>query len=138
MNIKPLFLASLSGCIVLFLLGYLFYGIIFHQDFDNEIITARNVFIVPPKFHFLILGNLVGSMFLTYLHFRIQSIHDASSSFVLGFLVFCMMGLYTNLISYGRTDILTFHGIFLDSIILAIMGGVASIFIFFILKWMKN
>ena len=138
MTTKSFILASLTGTIILFLLGYLLYGIVFHQDFDNEIITANPNFLNPPRFQFLFIGNFVGGIFLTYLHLKFKSISNSSFAFVVGFLVFGLMGLYNNLISYGRTDILTFQGIFLDAIILAVMGGAASFFIYYTLKWFQK
>ena len=138
MSIKSILLSSLAGGIVCFLLGFLFYGIIFHQDFDNEIITAQPVLINPPRFLFLFLGNLVGGFFLTYVLRNFTSIDSASKAFVVGFSIFGLMGLYSNLITYARTDIITPQGILIDASILAVMGGASSFLIFYVLKWFKN
>lgn len=127
MNIKNLLVSSVVGSIVYFMLGGLFYGVLF-----------TNIYPPSPEQNmvFIGLGCLTFCLLLSYIFLQWAGITDPMSGLKAGALIGLLYGAGMNLFMYASqtpnyTNMLT------DIILNAVMGGIAGAVIAFVISKLK-
>ncbi len=127
MNTKTLIAAVIGGACS-FLLGWLFYGIIFKDTLAGMAGSAQGVMKADSEMIFwaLLLGNLLIAYLVTY----VFSTWAGITTFAAGAQAGAMMGLLFTLgfdmVTYAVTNMMTLSGALLDVVISVIMWGISS------------
>ena len=119
MNTKSFFLSGIVGAIVYFLLGWLFYDVLFPE------IHGTNV---EPCLLMIFLGCLSMSLLVSLIYNRWASITTFSTGLKAGFVIGLLYTLSMNFFMYSSKELDTNFFILLaiESITLAIVGGVVG------------
>lgn len=116
MNTKNLLLSSIAGSIVYFMLGYLFYGILFTNIYppsDNENLL------------FVYLGCFTFCFMLAYIFLQWAGITDMMSGLKAGALIGLLYGAAMNFFMYS-SQVANYSNMITDIIINAIMGAIVG------------
>jgi len=119
MNTKSFFLSGIVGAIVYFLLGLLFYGVLFPEIHGTD---------VEPCLLMIFLGCLFMSLLVSLIYNRWASITTFSTGLKAGFVIGLFYALSWNFFMYSSKEIDTNFFILLaiDTISLAVVGGVVG------------
>lgn len=119
MNTKSFFLSGIVGAIVYFLLGLLFYGVLFPEIHETN---------VEPCLLMIFLGCLFMSLLVSLIYNRWASITTFSTGLKAGFVIGLLYTLSMNFFMYSSKELDTNFFILLaiESITLAIVGGVVG------------
>lgn len=124
MNSNKFLLGGIVGGVVYFLLGYLFYGLLFKSFFDSNATTPIDM--SKMVWWALIVGNLVFGLLLAYIIGKAK-ISSMGGGAGFGFVAGLLMALSFDLIMYatggGATSL---KAIAADSIITAVMSAVVG------------
>ncbi len=121
MNTKSFFLSGIVGTIVCFLLGFLFYGLLFtdiYPESPNESML------------FIFLGCLFYAFTFALIFNRWAHISTFDSGAKAGFLIGLLWSLSMNFFMYASIDVLASNfaiSIAIDTVSAAIMGGVIAL-----------
>ncbi len=131
MNTKSIIAGVLAG-VALFLLGWLFYGILLADTMAGFAGTAKDAMRAPEEVSmpFLALGNLCVGFLLAYIFSNWANI----STFMGGVKAGAIIGLLGyggfDFMLYGTTNMMVIQGLFLDiavsTVMWAIAGGIAG------------
>jgi len=97
MNSQKFILGGIVGGIVYFLLGYLFYGLLLKNFFDDN---GMAVDMDKMVWWAMIAGNLAGGFLLAYILSRSNAVSAAAGASI-GFVVGLLMSLSFDLMMYG-------------------------------------
>ena len=132
MTIKNRILATLVGFIVLFLLGWLIYGMLLMDFYGNNAGSASGVMRMEDEMIWwaLILGNLFQTYLLVYIFGSWANITTFSDGLKAGAIIGLLMGLAFNLSMYGTSNLMNMTSALVDpivsAVIMAITGGVVG------------
>jgi len=113
---KSNLLATVVATIVMFLLGYLLWGIAAEGLMEGHVIT--NIFKEEPDFVFIILGNLVSAFALSNLYGKwARGHHSAKEGAQFGAWIGLFSGLGTALIQYATANMLDLTGHLIDFVL---------------------
>ena len=118
MNVKNFIVAGLVGGIVNFLLGWLFYGILFKKYFPSG--EQENML-------FIALGCFTFGFFVSYIFVRWAAITTWSTGFKAGAVIGFFTSLYMNFFANAMTDTPDYKKMALDVAILTIVSGLVGI-----------
>lgn len=127
MNVKNLMVGTLVGGIVYWLLGWVFYGMLFKDIYPDE--GQQNIV-------FLFLGCLTFAFLLTYIFIQWASISTPLTGLKAGALIGLLYGLSMNFFIYSTKE-LNLNYMALDTVINAVMAGIAGLVIGLILDKLK-
>ena len=132
MTTKNRLLATLVGFIVLFLLGWLIYGMLLMDFYGNNSGSASGVMRADDEMIWwaLILGNLFQAYLLVYIFGNWANITTFSDGLKAGAIIGLIMGLAFNFTMYGTSNIMnmtsTLVDPFVSAVMMAITGGVVG------------
>ena len=132
MTIKNRLLATLVGFVVLFLLGWLVYGMLLMDFYANNAGSATGVMRTEDEFIWwaLILGNLFQAYLLVYIFGNWANITTFSDGLKAGAIIGLIMGLAFNLSMYGTSNLMNMTSALVDPLVsafnMAITGGVVG------------
>ena len=128
MDAKKRILATLVGFVVLFLLGWLFYGFLLMEFYTTNSGTATGVMREETEMVWwaLILGNLFQAYLLVYIFGKWANITTFSGGLSSGALIGLILGFAFNLSMYGTTNIANLTATLVDPIVSGIMMGVTG------------
>ena len=118
MNVKNFIVAGLVGGIVNFLLGWLFYGILFKKYFPSS--EQENML-------FITLGCFTFGFFISYIFVRWAAITVWSTGFKAGAVIGLFTALYMNLFMNAMTNTPDYKIMALDIVISIIMSGLVGV-----------
>lgn len=126
MNTSKILLGGIAGGIVFFLLGYLFYGVLFMSFFEANSGDLGKLMKETPTWWALILGNLFWGILLAFIFQQWASI----STFVGGLKGGAVIGVLAAL-SFDLTQFATMNGstltaVFVDVLIVTAMTALAG------------
>lgn len=130
MTAKNQILATLVGFIVLFLLGWLIYGMLLMDFYGNNSGSASGVMRAEDEMIWwaLILGNLFQTYLLVYIFGSWANITTFSDGLKAGAIIGLLMGLAFNFTMYGTSNIMNMTSALVDpfvsAVMMAITGGV--------------
>ena len=124
MKTKTFIVSGLVGGIVDWLLGWLFYGFVFANFFNQPEESTKSMV-------FILLGCLTFGLFISYIFNRWAHISTATTGVKSGVIIGLFMGLITNLFRMAMETDMTYERFGIDiviSIILAAaVGGVVGV-----------
>lgn len=127
MNIKNLVAGTVGGGIVYWLLGWVFYGMLFKDIYPNE--GNQNMTL-------LILGCMTFAFLLTYIFSHWANISTPFTGLKAGAIVGLLYGMSMNFFMYSSMEP-NYVNMAMDTVINAFMAGVTGAVIGFILDKMK-
>ena len=133
MTVKSRILATLVGFVVLFLLGWLFYGLLLMDFYESNSGSVENAMRAEEDIVWwaLILGNLVQAYFLVYIFGNWAKIKTFGEGAKAGFIIGLIIGFAFNLTMYGTTNLMNMTSMLVDpfvsAIMMAITGGVIGV-----------
>ncbi len=128
MTTKNQLLATLVGFIVLFLLGWLFYGFLLMDFYTNNTGSASGVMRSDDDMIWwaLLVGNLFQTYFLVFIYSKMSNIDSFMSGLKIGAILGFIWGLAMNLSMYGTTNIMNINSVVVDPFVSAIMIGITG------------
>lgn len=124
MNMKTL-LIGLAGGIVVFLTGFLVYGILMMEYFSSNTPNIPNLTKDPMEIWATGLGNIVWGILLSYI-IAISGIKSGAKGALSGALIFFLFSLGTNIVFYSQYNIFTFQTGIVDALCMAILGATSG------------
>ena len=130
MTTKNRILATLVGFVVLFMLGWLVYGMLLMDFYTSNTGSAIGVMRAEDEMIWwaLILGNLFQAYLLVYIFGNWANITTFSDGLKAGAIIGLIMGLAFNLSMYGTSNLMNMTSALVDPLViafnLAITGGV--------------
>ncbi|MEX0312783.1 MAG: hypothetical protein AB3N18_01295 [Allomuricauda sp.] len=123
---KSNLLATVVATIVMFLLGYLLWGMAAESLMDGHVIT--DIMKDPPDFLFIILGNLVSAFALSNLYGKwARGHHSVKEGAKFGAWISLFAGLGTALIWYATANLFDLTGHLLDFVLALVFFVVTGI-----------
>lgn len=113
MNVKNFLIAGIVGGLVDFLLGFLFYGIIFKDIYPET---------PEMKLEFIFLGCITFGLLMSYLFIKWAGIKNPVTGFTAGASIGFLYGLSTNFFMYSNRPLVT-QNFIIDVVISIIIGA---------------
>jgi hypothetical protein len=117
MNVKNFFIAGLVGGIVDFLLGYLFYGFLFKDNFSSS--GTENM-------TFIFLGCMTFGFFVSYIFTVWAGISNAVTGLKAGAIIGLFLGLYSNFFMNSMNHNPNYNLMALDMGIMIVMSALVG------------
>ncbi len=123
-------LAAFVGSVVLFLLGWLTYGIILMDYFSGLSETMAGIYKSEEEMDLVMIfvGNVFGAGLLTYIFSSFKLMSGWLSGLKAGLIIGISMSAYFDFIMYGTTNLMNMQGVLSDVVVagfnLAITGAV--------------
>ncbi len=124
MDTRKFLLGSLVGGIVLFVLGYLFYVVLFSSFFSSH--GTGTAMKDPPDMLFIILGNLANGALISYIFTKWAGIKTAATGLEAGAVIGLLVGLSWDLVMYGVSNMMDITGTMVDVLVYTAMCGIAG------------
>ena len=127
MNTKKFLVGGLTGGIIYFLLGYLFYGNLFSDFFMKHAGTATGVSRAMDQFVWwsLVLGNILGGCLLSYVFVK-SNVKSVGSGLITGAVIGFFSAASYDFVSYGTTNLITTTGLLGDIGIFTLMSAITG------------
>lgn len=122
MTLQRLAIGTVVGGLVLFLLGYLVYGVLFASFFATNVGTATGVTREPFNFVALLVGQLAFSAILTLI-FGWGSVSNAIQGAKMGALAGLLIFLGIDLTLYATTNVQNLAASLVDPLLAALLFG---------------
>ena len=127
MNTKKFFFGGIAGGIAFFLLGYLFYGMLFSDFFSKNAGSATGVPRQMDQFVWwaLILGNLLFGFLLSYVENKAR-IRTLGAGFVAGAVLGILFAASYDFTSYATSNLMTMKGVWADILVLGVIAAISG------------
>jgi hypothetical protein len=122
MTLQRLAIGTVVGGLVLFILGYLVYGVLFASFFATNVGTATGVAREPFNFVALLIGQLAFSAVLTLI-FGWGSVSNAIQGAKMGALAGLLIFLGIDLTLYATTNVQNLAASLVDPLLAAVLFG---------------
>lgn len=116
MDLRTFFLSGLAGGLVDYILGYLFYGLIFPAYFVDEV----------PNLPFILMGCLTYGFLISYLFTRWANLTTYTAGLKLGSVLGLGIGLMNNFFSKSISSNVDYECFGLDVLIETVMGAIVG------------
>lgn len=123
MNTKKFLLGTLIGGVVFFLLGWLFYGVLFMDFMVQHSAPGMGK---EPDFPFLILANLAAAALLSFIFLKWASISTFSSGATAGLIIGFLTALNWDLAIYATTNMGDLTLVLMDILIVSVMSAISG------------
>jgi hypothetical protein len=117
MNVKFFLVSGIVGGIVQFLLGWLFYGILFKNSFPTD--GNENML-------FIFLGCMTFGFFVSYIFTKWAGISNAATGLKVGAVIGLFMSLYSNFFMNSMTSEINYQTMGLDIVITIVMAALVG------------
>ncbi len=124
--IKKILLAGIAGAVIYFLLGWLFYGILFMNFMAENAGTATGVAKEPMLMWALALGDLCWGFFLAVVFGCWTSLRTWLAGAKAGAIIGLLTGAGTDLLMYGTSNLYNCTALIVDVIIMIIMAAISG------------
>lgn len=128
MSAKNRILATLVGFVVLFLLGWLFYGFLLMDFYADNAGSATGVYRENDQMIWwaLILGNIMQAYLLVYIFGSLGNVTTFGNGLKVGAIIGLILGLAFNLNMYATSNIMNLTSALVDPIVSTIMMGITG------------
>jgi hypothetical protein len=126
MNTSKFAIATLTGGMAFFFLGFLAYAVVFESFFVDHAGTATGVMNTEMVWWPLILGNLAHAALLTYIFMKWANITTFGSGINAGATIGFLISLGFDMITYDTTNIIDLTGAIVDVFIYTVMCGIVG------------
>ena len=124
MDTTKFILASLIGGVVLFLLGGLFYAVLFADYFNS--VAAPGVYKLEPTMWAIFIGELFSGTLLGLIFTRWAAIKTFATGLKNGAIIGLILGLAIGFTFYGAANMYDIPSMLLDAVLGAIRFGIAG------------
>jgi len=124
MNAKTLII-GIAGGIVVFLTGFLIYGILMMEYFVNNTNSFPGFNKDPMEIWAIASGNIIWGVLLSYV-FSLGVIKTAGSGALHGAILFFLFSLGMNTVSYGQYNLYSLPLSIVDAFCMAILGSLGG------------
>lgn len=121
MNIKTL-LIGLAGGIVVFLTGFLIYGILLMEYFTNNIPNYPGLIKDPMEIWAIGAGNILWGITMSYI-IEIADIKSGIKGAITGATIFFLFSLGMNIVSFSQYNLYNLPVSFIDALCMAALGA---------------
>lgn len=130
---KSNLLATVVATIVMFILGYVLWGMLAESMMDGHVLT--DIMKDPPDFLFIVLGNLISAFALSNLYGKwARGYHGAVSGAEFGAWIGVFVGLGSGLIWYATSTLMSLTGHLMDFILYLVFFVISGIVISLVYK----
>jgi hypothetical protein len=126
MSSKTYIFATLAGAVTLFLLGFVFYVLLFENFFTSAAGTSAGVYREEPLIWAIFIGELFGAALLTMILGHWAGVRTFTGGAKSGVIIGLLLGLAINLTLYGTTHLSTLVAGIADAVITLIRYGIAG------------
>jgi hypothetical protein len=128
MSTNKILIGGLIGGVILFLAGWLLYGMAFSGFFEANQGSATGVGRSEDEMIFwaLIVGNLAGGLLLAIIYGRWASISTVKTGFIAGAVIGLLMGISMDFVMYATTNMANMTAVLVDPLIMAVMWGLGG------------
>lgn len=136
MDIKKRVIATLAGTVSLFLLGWIFYGMLFMDFFESNSGSAIGVMRSDEEMVYwaLILGNVFQAYLLVYVFDKWGAVNSFGEGLKCGAILGLIVALGMDFILYGTTNNMNLTATMVDPLIVMVMMGLTGGIIGIIIK----
>lgn len=120
MNLKTLII-GIAGGIIIFLAGFLIYGILMIEYFVSQMNSFPGLSKDPMEVWAIALGNITWGVLLAYV-LNLGGIKSAVSGGINGAILFFLFSLGMNIVSYGQFNLYSLPLSFVDGLCMAVLG----------------
>ena len=124
MNTKT-FVSGLAGGVVLFLAGYVVYGLLLMDYFTSNMTSYPGLMKEPMELWAIGLGNIILGILLAYI-LNLGGIRSASRGASIGAFTFFLIALGINMIMYAQLNMYNLQLYVVDAVCMAILGALAG------------
>ena len=124
MNSKT-FLIGIAGGIVVFLVGFLIYGILMMDYFSANMGSYPGLIKEPMDIWAIGLGNIIWGILLAYL-LKTSKIESGIQGAIQGALLFFLFSLGSNFVFFGQYNLMPLSLSFVDALCMALMGALSG------------
>lgn len=121
MNIKTL-LIGLAGGIVVFLTGFLIYGILLMDYFSTNIPSYPGLMKNPMEIWAIAVGNIIWGITMSYI-IGITGIKSGVKGAISGGLIFFLFSLGMNIVSFSQYNLYSLPVSLIDALCMAVLGA---------------
>ncbi|MEQ8302920.1 MAG: hypothetical protein RIB47_05985 [Cyclobacteriaceae bacterium] len=128
MDSKTRIIATLAGFVTVFLLGWLFYGVLLVDFYAANAGSAVGIMRSDTEMIWwaLIAGNVLQAYLLVYIFSKWTTISTFGGGLQAGLILGLIMGLAFNLSMYGTTHMMNLTGTLADCVVAAVMTGLTG------------
>ena len=128
MDIKKFSIGAIVGGITLFLLGFVFYAVLFSSFYEANVGSATGVMRADDQMNMplLIVGNIAMAALLTYIFLKWAGISTFVTGLKAGLVIGALMALSYNLIQFSTTNIMNLQAALVDVLVYAVMVGLGG------------
>ena len=128
MTAKNRIMATLAGTISLFLLGWVFYGMLLMDFYAQNAGSAVGVMREEADMVWwaLVLGNVFQAYFLVYVFDKWENIASFGEGFKAGAILGFILGLGFNLIMYATSNMMNLTATLVDPFVGVVMMGITG------------
>lgn len=128
MDAKKRIMATLAGFVVLFLMGWLLYGMLLMDFFMANAGSATGVMRSDSEMVWwaLILGNVLQSYLLVYIFGKWANVTTFSGGLQNGAMIGLILGYAYDLTMYGTSNTMNLTGALVDPLVATVMMGLAG------------
>lgn len=121
------FAAALAGGIVMFLLGFLFYVVLFATHFQDNMVQYSGLMKDPPVYWSIFLFNFVWALLIAVVLDHWAKLSGWAEGAKAGAIIMFLIGLATNLDFYAFLNMhKSFAPVLVHLIVITVMGGVSG------------
>lgn len=126
MDTKKFIMGTLVGGIVYFILGFVFYAVLFQGFFEANSGSATGVMKTDMAWWPLILGNLASAALITYIFLKWAEIKTFAGGLKGGAVIGFLLAVSFDMIMYDTTNIMTLNAALMDIVIATVMAAVVG------------
>ncbi|WP_370086852.1 hypothetical protein [Ekhidna sp.] len=128
MTAKNRVIATLAGTVSLFLLGWVFYGMLLMGFYEQNAGSAIGVMREEADMVWwaLVLGNVFQAYFLVFVFSKWEGINSFGAGFKAGALIGLILGIGFNLIMYATSNMMNLTATLVDPLVGMIMMGITG------------
>lgn len=121
-------MATLAGFVVLFLLGWLFYGMLLMDFYQNNSGSATGVMKAETEMVWwaLVVGNICQAYLLVYIFGKWANISTFSGGLWSGAVIGLIIGLAFNLNMFATSNLMNLTAALVDPLVSAVMMGMTG------------
>ncbi len=129
MDIKKWVIGGITAGILLFLLGWLIYGMLLMNFMNNHTGAAGNVMKQEPEMLYLVIGNLAAGFMLAYILMK-ANVTTMAGGFITAGIVNLLMAVSVDCMIYATTTTISKTAMAADvaasTVMFAIVGGITA------------
>jgi hypothetical protein len=140
MNLRT-FVAAIAGAIVMFLLGFLFFGVLLMNFFKEHMVQYPGLIVDPPRFVFLFLWNLAWCWLIAFIFDFWATIKTFTGGLKGGAIIMFGIVLGVNLSNHAFMNVYKdspYLPMLVDVIVATVMGAITGGVIGFVLGKMNK